>query len=189
MNIGETVKTIQKEFPSVTISRLRFMEREGLINPRRSKGGTRDYVKKDIERIMSILDLQENQFYSLKAIKNNPKLITNSSKIQLVIREYSFHDALKKSGLSDREFNDLLDFNLEEKKDTYSQQDVNRFIGFSYFFNLGFSAKNFTIFKSMADRGAGFMELVKNNIEDENDLDIAIENFTSIIGSFISDDI
>ena len=41
MNIGETVKTIQKEFPSVTISRLRFMEREGLINPRRSKGGTR----------------------------------------------------------------------------------------------------------------------------------------------------
>ena len=186
MNIGETVKTIQKEFPSVTISRLRFMEREGLINPRRSKGGTRDYVKKDIERIMSILDLQENQFYSLKAIKNNPKLITNSSKIQLVIREYSFHDALKKSGLSDIEFNDLLDFNLEEKKDIYSQQG---FIGFSYFFNLGFSAKNFTIFKSMADRGAGFMELVKNNIEDENDLDIAIENFTSIIGSFISDDI
>ena len=31
MNIGQTVKTIQKEFPSVTISRLRFMEREGLI--------------------------------------------------------------------------------------------------------------------------------------------------------------
>ena len=117
MNIGQTVKTIQKEFPSVTISRLRFMEREGLINPGRSKGGTRDYVKKDIDRIMSILDLQENQFYSLKAIKNNPKLITNSSKIQIVIREYSFHDALKKSGLSNSEFNDLLNFNLEVNLD------------------------------------------------------------------------
>ena len=189
MNIGQTVKTIQKEFPSVTISRLRFMEREGLINPGRSKGGTRDYVKKDIDRIMSILDLQENQFYSLKAIKNNPKLITNSSKIQIVIREYSFHDALKKSGLSNSEFNDLLNFNLEVKKNIYSQQDVNRFMGFSYFFNLGFTAKNFTIFKSMADRGAGFMELVKNNLEEEKDLENAIENFTLIIGSFISDDL
>ena len=189
MNIGQTVKTIQKEFPSVTISRLRFMEREGLINPARSKGGTREYVKKDLDRILSILDLQENQFYSLKAIKNNPKLITNSSKVQIVIKEYSFHDALKKSGLSNNEFNDLLDFNLEIKKDIYSQKDVQRFMGFSYFFNLGFSAKNFTIFKSMADRGAGFMELVKNNLEEEKDLENAIENFTLIIGSFISDDL
>ena len=77
MNIGQTVKLIQKEYPSVTISRLRFLEKEGLINPSRSKGGTRDYSHKDFNRILSILDLQENQFYSLKAIKNNPKLLTN----------------------------------------------------------------------------------------------------------------
>lgn len=188
MNIGQTVKNIQKTYPSVTISRLRFMEKEGLINPSRSKGGTRDFTKKDIDRILSILDLQENQFYSLKAIKNNPKLITNSSKIQIVINEYSFHDALKKSGLSNSQFEDLMDFNLEIKKMIYSQDDVDRFMGFSYFFNLGFTAKNFTIFKSMADRGAGFIELVKSNIEDEADLNTAIDNFTSIIGSFISED-
>jgi DNA-binding transcriptional MerR regulator len=189
MNIGQTVKTIQKEYPSVTISRLRFLEKEGLIFPSRTKGGTRYFNKKDIARILSILDLQEIQFYSLKAIKNNPKLITNSTKVQIIINEYSFHDALKKSGLSNSQFEELLDFNLEIKKEIYSQEDVNRFMSFSYFFSLGFSAKNFTIFKSMADRGAGFMELVKNNIDDEDDLHIAIDNFISIIGSFISDDI
>ena len=41
----------------------------------------------------------------------------------------------------------------------------------------------------MSDRGAGFMELVKNNIDDDSELNIAIENFTSIIGSFISEDL
>ena len=41
MNIGNAVKQIQKKYPSVTISRLRFLEKEGLIEPKRSKGGTR----------------------------------------------------------------------------------------------------------------------------------------------------
>lgn len=57
------------------------------------------------------------------------------------------------------------------------------------FLVLGFTAKNFTIFKSMADRGAGFIDLVKNNIEDTEELDIAVDNFTSIIGSYISGDL
>jgi hypothetical protein len=41
----------------------------------------------------------------------------------------------------------------------------------------------------MADRGAGFIDLVKNNIEDTEELDIAVDNFTSIIGSYISGDL
>ena len=79
MNIGEAVKTIQKQYPSVTISRLRFLEHEGLIKPKRSKGGTREFSSKDIERILKILNLQEDKFYSLKAIKNNSELISKSS--------------------------------------------------------------------------------------------------------------
>ena len=78
---------------------------------------------------------------------------------------------------------------MEQRKDIFSQDDVNRFSGFSYFFSLGFTAKNFTIFKSMSDRGAGFIDLVKNNIEDTEELDIAVDNFTSIIGSYISGDL
>ena len=74
MNIGNAVKHIQKKYPSVTISRLRFLEKEGLINPKRSKGGTREYSSKDIDKILKILNLQEDQFYTLKAIKNNKQL-------------------------------------------------------------------------------------------------------------------
>ena len=48
MNIGNAVKIIKKEYPSVTISRIRFLEKEGLIKPNRSKGGTRSFSDKDI---------------------------------------------------------------------------------------------------------------------------------------------
>jgi len=64
MNIGDTVKLIKKDYPSVTISRIRFLEKEGLIKPKRSKGGTRFFTDKEIIKIKKILDLQENQFYS-----------------------------------------------------------------------------------------------------------------------------
>ena len=51
MNIGDTVKLIKKDYPSVTISRIRFLEKEGLIKPKRSKGGTRSFTDKDIIKI------------------------------------------------------------------------------------------------------------------------------------------
>ena len=79
MNIGDASKLIKKDFPSISISRIRFLEKEGLIKPRRSKGGTRSFTDKDILRIKKILDLQENQYYTLKAIKNNCLLYTSPS--------------------------------------------------------------------------------------------------------------
>ena len=136
MNIGEAVKIIKKTYPSVSISRLRFLEKENLLKPKRSKGGTRVYSDKDINIILKILDLQENQFYSLKSIKNNPSLISNSTNKNIKISEYSKHDALKKSGLSEKSFKDLLDYKFEIDKEIYSQNDVERLSAFAYFYNL-----------------------------------------------------
>jgi len=189
MNIGEAVKTIQKQYPSVTISRLRFLEHEGLIKPKRSKGGTREFSSKDIERILKILNLQEDKFYSLKAIKNNSELISKSSIKNIKIQSYSKHDALKKSGLSLVNFNNLIEYNFEIDKDKYNQNDVDRLSSFAYFYNLGLSAKNFTLIKSLSDRGLGFFDIIKNNVDiDDNDLEIAVNNFTNIIGSYILED-
>ena len=154
MNIGDTVRLIKKEYPSITISRIRFLEKEGLLKPKRSKGGTRSFTEKDVQRIKKILDLQENQFYSLKAIKNNPQLLTsNSSNSKIVIREYSKHDALKKSGLNEEDFDELVDYKYEQNKDIYSQQDVDRFSSLAYLFSLGLGVKNLSVIKSMSDRG------------------------------------
>ena len=191
MNIGDTVKLIKKEYPSVTISRIRFLEKEGLLKPKRSKGGTRSFTEKDVQRIKKILDLQENQFYSLKAIKNNPQLLTsNSSNSKIVIREYSKHDALKKAGLNEEDFDELVDYKYEHNKDIYSQQDVDRFSSLAYLFSLGLGVKNLSVIKSMSDRGVGFFETyfqISDN--DPEEIRIAIDKFSEIIGSYILEDL
>ena len=191
MNIGDTVKLIKKEYPSVSISRIRFLEKEGLIKPKRSKGGTRSFTDKDIIKIKKILDLQENQFYSLKAIKNNPQLLTtNSSNSKIVIREYSKHDALKKAGLKEDDFYELIDYKYEQNKDIYTQQDVDRFSSLAYLFSLGLGVKNLSVIKSMSDRGVGFFETyfqVSDN--DPEEIKIAIDKFSEIIGSYILEDL
>ena len=191
MNIGDTVKLIKKEYPSVTISRIRFLEKEGLLKPKRSKGGTRSFTEKDVQRIKKILDLQENQFYSLKAIKNNPQLLTsNSSNSKIVIREYSKHDALKKAGLNEEDFDELVDYKYEQNKDIYSQQDVDRFSSLAYLFSLGLGVKNLSVIKSMSDRGVGFFETyfqITDN--DPEEIKIAIDKFSDIIGSYILEDL
>jgi len=191
MNIGDTVKLIKKEYPSVTISRIRFLEKEGLLKPKRSKGGTRSFTEKDIQRIKKILDLQENQFYSLKAIKNNPQLLTtNSSNSKIVIREYSKHDALKKAGLNEEDFDELVDYKYEQNKNIYSQQDVDRFSSLAYLFSLGLGVKNLSVIKSMSDRGVGFFETyfqISDN--DPEEIKIAIDKFSEIIGSYILEDL
>ena len=191
MNIGDTVKLIKKEYPSVSISRIRFLEKEGLIKPNRSKGGTRYFSDKDISRIKKILDLQENQFYSLKAIKNNPQLLTtNMSNSKIVIRENSKHDALKKAGLKEDDFYELIDYKYEQNKDIYTQQDVNRFSSLAYLFSLGLGVKNLSVIKSMSDRGVGFFETYfKNSDNDPEEIKIAIDKFSEIVGSYILEDL
>ena len=100
MNIGEAVKALQIKYPSASISRIRFLEKEGLINIKRSSGGTRKFTNKDIEKISKIINLQENEFYSLKAIKNNPSLLKSTKTKSIKIDNYSIRDMLKQSGLS-----------------------------------------------------------------------------------------
>ena len=191
MNIGDTVKLIKKDYPSVTISRIRFLEKEGLIKPKRSKGGTRSFTDKDIIKIKKILDLQENQFYSLKAIKNNPQLLTtNSSNSKIVIREYSKHDALKKAGLKEDDFYELIDYKYEQNKEIYTQQDVDRFSSLAYLFSLGLGVKNLSVIKSMSDRGVGFFEpYFQITDNDPEEIKIAIDKFSEIIGSYILEDL
>ena len=191
MNIGDTAKIIKKDYPSISISRIRFLEKEGLINPKRSPGGTRSFSNKDIDKIKRILDLQENQFFSLKAIKNNPKLLKNLTlNSKLVINEYSQHDALKKAGMNEDDFNELIEYKYEIPKERYSQQDVDRFSALAYLFSLGLGVKNLSVLKSMTDRGVGFFETYfqfTNN--DQEEVKVAIEKFSEIIGSYILEDL
>ena len=191
MNIGDTYKFIKKDFPSISISRIRFLEKEGLIKPKRSKGGTRTFTDKDITKIKKILDLQENQYYTLKAIKNNPKLLSGKvENSKIVIDNYSEHDALKKSGLNEKDFEELIDYKYENKKNIYTQMDVDRFSALAYLFSMGLGVKNLSVLKSMSDRGVGFFEtFFKFSNNDPDEIKLSVEKFSEIIGSYILEDL
>ena len=191
MNIGEVVKSLQIKYPSASISRIRFLEKEGLINIKRSSGGTRKFTKKDIEKISKIIDLQENEFYSLKAIKNNPSLLKSNKNRSIKIDDYSIRDMLKQSGLSRTQFEDLVTFGFEANKEKYNNEDLNRMKAWSYFYSLGLEPKNFSVLKSINERSGDFIEFIKGLLpEDKGEEHILIiENYTNLIRGYLLKDI
>lgn len=69
LSIGEVTDLLKHEFPDVTMSKVRFLEARGLIDPPRSSSGYRQYLSKDVERLQFILRQQRDHFLPLKVIK------------------------------------------------------------------------------------------------------------------------
>ncbi len=69
MSIGEVLAQLQGEFPDVTISKIRFLEGEGLIEPERSPSGYRKFTPADVERLRFILTAQRDRYLPLRVIK------------------------------------------------------------------------------------------------------------------------
>lgn len=70
LSIGEVLALLQQDFPDVTISKIRFLEAQGLLDPERSPSGYRKFREDDIERIRWILTQQRDHFLPLKVIKD-----------------------------------------------------------------------------------------------------------------------
>ena len=184
MNIGEVVKKLQIKHPSVTISRIRFLEKEGLVNIKRSQGGTRKFSNKDIEKISKIIYLQETEFYSLKAIKNNPSLLKSNKSKTITIDTYSLRDLLKQAGITKDQYNELISFGFEDEKDEFSNNDLNRLKSWSYFYSIGLEPKNFSVLKSINERSIDFVEFINSLLPDDSSaVQIAVLDVHNIINS------
>ena len=70
LSIGEVTDLLKHEFPDVTMSKVRFLETQGLIKPSRSPSGYRQYLSADVERLQFVLRQQRDHFLPLKVIKS-----------------------------------------------------------------------------------------------------------------------
>src|SRR3954447_1436215 len=70
LRIGEVVRRLSAEFPDISISKIRYLEDEGLLTPRRTQGGYRLFSEGDLERLQKILRLQRDEFLPLRVIKD-----------------------------------------------------------------------------------------------------------------------
>jgi DNA-binding transcriptional MerR regulator len=71
LSIGEVLSKLRSEFPDVTISKIRFLEAEGLIDPQRTPSGYRKFTSVDLERLRYVLLAQRDAYLPLKVIKEN----------------------------------------------------------------------------------------------------------------------
>ncbi|MBV8691213.1 MAG: MerR family DNA-binding transcriptional regulator [Actinobacteria bacterium] len=69
LSIGEVLSLLKEEFPDATISKIRFLESQGLIDPERTPSGYRKFYEADVERLRWILRQQREHFLPLKVIK------------------------------------------------------------------------------------------------------------------------
>src|SRR3954464_13357058 len=70
LRIGEVVRRLSEEFPDISISKIRFLEDEGLLAPQRTRGGYRLFSEDDLERLRTILRLQRDEFLPLRVIRD-----------------------------------------------------------------------------------------------------------------------
>ncbi|MFJ9041981.1 MerR family transcriptional regulator [Streptomyces sp. NPDC102406] len=69
MSIGTVLNVLREEFPEVTISKIRFLESEGLVEPQRTPSGYRKFSPDDVERLAHVLRMQRDHYLPLKVIK------------------------------------------------------------------------------------------------------------------------
>ena len=68
--IGAVCERLRAEFPDISISKIRYLEDQGLLRPRRTRGGYRLFSESDVERLATILRLQRDEFLPLRVIRD-----------------------------------------------------------------------------------------------------------------------
>lgn len=118
MSIGEVINLLRDDFPDVSVSKIRFLESQGLIDPGRSDSGYRQFDSRDLARLRFILQQQRDHFLPLKVIKSKLTLWERGEESASSRQPEPRHnddsaplgrdDVLKRSGLSSRQLDELV---------------------------------------------------------------------------------
>ncbi|MCK8437111.1 MerR family transcriptional regulator [Streptomyces sp. D2-8] len=85
MSIGTVLNVLRDEFPEVTISKIRFLESEGLIEPQRTPSGYRKFSARDVERLGHVLRMQRDHYLPLKVIREHLEAVARGEAVQLPV--------------------------------------------------------------------------------------------------------
>jgi DNA-binding transcriptional MerR regulator len=186
LSIGEVLSKLRSEFPDVTISKIRFLESEGLIEPERTPSGYRKFKTIDLERLRYVLSAQRDQYLPLRVIKENldaldrglrPSNVPGSPaapRLATIDGEFApsnfIHDSqlrlsrdelIQSSGLLEAQLAQIESFGLIEMKGRYYDADalaVARAV--AEMSSFGIEARHLRSFKTSADREVGLVEQV-----------------------------
>lgn len=89
MSIGVVLERLQQEFDDITVSKIRFLESEGLVSPQRTASGYRRFTEADVERLRYILVTQRDNYLPLKVIREQLEAMDAGTLTSLVRTEAS----------------------------------------------------------------------------------------------------
>jgi DNA-binding transcriptional MerR regulator len=171
ITIGAVCRRLQDEFPEISISKIRYLEDQGLLSPKRTRGGYRLFSEDDVDRLATILRLQRDEFLPLRVIRQ--ELETPSGKdwrrrrsagLGTAEDALDLNDLCKQAGVSADFVDELEGYGLLEARDDdagrYSESDVAIASICDRLRRYGLTARHLRPFRSGADRTAGLLEQV-----------------------------
>src|SRR5438128_11888635 len=122
LTIGTVCGMLKQEFPDISISKIRYLEDQGLLAPRRTQGGYRLFSDDDVERLQTILRLQRDEFLPLRVIRE--ELAAGAGKERRKRRsgvgageeELDLEDLCERAGITADRARELEDFGLLEPR-------------------------------------------------------------------------
>jgi DNA-binding transcriptional MerR regulator len=183
-SIGEVLVSVKTEFPDITISKIRFLESEGLIDPERTPSGYRKFYDKDVDRLKAILRMQRDEYLPLKVIKDrlleletgdgqaerlvgqddvaeaDEELAEPATGLQMSIEEMSAATGIEKDRIRELESFGLVHSHGPESARYYDGDDYIVLSIVKDFFRYGVEPRHLTMYKHFAEREAGFFETI-----------------------------
>ena len=174
LTIGAVRRSLHDEFPDISISKIRYLEDQGLLRPRRTRAGYRVYSEDDVERLRTILRLQRDEFLPLRVIREElaspgakRRARKRSADALLAAREpeIDLRALCERSGAEPAFVRELEDYGLLEPLVTdgerrYPERDVEVVATCARLARYGIEPRNLRSIRNGASSAAGLLEQI-----------------------------
>jgi DNA-binding transcriptional MerR regulator len=172
LTIGAVCRRLKAEFPDISISKIRYLEDRGLLQPKRTQGGYRLFGEEDVERLQRILQLQRDEFLPLRVIREELAAAGAKERVRrraLVVTqaedEVGVDELLGRAGVTAEFARELEEFGLlvpriEGGERVFQETDVDVAAACGQLARYGIAPRNLRAFRTAADRNAGLVEAV-----------------------------
>jgi DNA-binding transcriptional MerR regulator len=185
ITIGAVVKALSQEFPDISISKIRYLEDQKLLTPRRTPGGYRLYTQGDVARLRAILRMQRDEFLPLRVIRQelaagraeeatvpsgSPRDGARAWRASVNVREsgaalYSLQDVLEETKADAKLISELEEFGVVKgemrggvRYFDETEREIVRAV--AELARYGVGGRNLRVFRSSADREANLLQQI-----------------------------
>jgi DNA-binding transcriptional MerR regulator len=170
LRIGEVVRRLGEEFPDISISKIRYLEDEGLLTPRRTQGGYRLFTEEDVDRLQVILRLQRDEFLPLRVIRDEldapgakERKRRRPTALGVTEEEIDVDELCSRAGINRELAKELDEFGLLSARGTggdkrYPESDVDVAATCAQLARYGVDPRHLRTFRTAAGRQAALIE-------------------------------